>query len=336
MDHRVIQISPKSVILAIVFIVLIIIAWSVRAVFLSLFIAYIFANGLAPVSDFLERRGLGRIISAIITFLFAVFLVLILFSLVIPPLINQFREFIINFPLYFQRGVDVFNSGNSQILTGQNINNLVASRIDEATSGFVSIATGTINTLVTIFSIVIFTFYILLERKRLKENLHLILPHMKKERVTKLANKLEDKLGSWLRGELYLMFVVGTETFIGLSILHVNYALPLAIIAGLLEAVPMIGPILSAVPAAIVAFVQDPVLGLAVVALYILVQQLENYLIVPKVMERAVGVPPIIVLVAIFVGGTIFGVVGALVSLPAVGLIQIVIEDYSVSNQSTV
>jgi len=90
------------------------------------------------------------------------------------------------------------------------------------------------------------------------------------------------------------------------------------------------------VPAVIVAFVQNPVLGLAVVALYILVQQLENYLIVPKVMERAIGVSPIIVLASIFVGGAIFGVIGALVSLPAVGLIQIIIEDYSVSNQSTV
>ena len=336
MDSKAIQISPKSVVLTIIFVIILIAAWQVRQVFLALFVAYIFANGLAPISDFFEKKGLPKILAVGSTFILALGVVSLIISLAVPPLIGEIREFATNFPVYFQRAIDVLHNNNLQLVTSQNIGTMIYPRIGEAASSFLSVAAGAINFLVFLISIVVFTFYLLLERKGLKENLYLILPNMKKERVTNLANKLENKLGSWLRGELYLMFVVGTETFIGLSILHVNYALPLAIIAGLLEAFPMIGPILSAVPAVIVAFVQNPVLGLAVVALYILVQQLENYLLVPKVMERAVGVSPIIVLSAIFVGGAIFGVIGALISLPAVGLIQIIIEDYSVSNQSTV
>jgi predicted PurR-regulated permease PerM len=123
------------------------------------------------------------------------------------------------------------------------------------------------------------------------------------------------------------MFIIGLTTYIGLTILGIEYALPLAVIAGLLELVPTIGPIISSVPAILIALVQSPVLAIAVAALYLLIQQAENNIIVPKVMERAVGVLPLVTILALLIGGTLFGVVGAVIAVPTVAMIQVVVEE---------
>ncbi|HHH14267.1 MAG TPA: AI-2E family transporter, partial [candidate division WWE3 bacterium] len=113
---------------------------------------------------------------------------------------------------------------------------------------------------------------------------------------------------------------------IGLVALGVNYALSLALIAGILEIVPIIGPIIATIPALIVGFAVSPIKGLGVLGLYILIQQLENNLIVPKVMQKAVGFNPLITMTAILIGGSLFGVLGALLSIPVTIIIVILFK----------
>ncbi len=128
--------------------------------------------------------------------------------------------------------------------------------------------------------------------------------------------RIELKLGGWLRGQIILMLIIGISTYIGLTLLGVEYALALAVIAGILEIVPIIGPILSAIPALIVAFTVSPIAGFGVIGLYILIQQLENHLVVPKVMQKAVGFNPLVTIIVLMIGGNLLGLMGAILAIP--------------------
>ena len=169
----------------------------------------------------------------------------------------------------------------------------------------------------SVVTILVLTFYFLLDYPNLKERFLDLYPKGSRKRVAHLLDEIETKIGGWLRGQVSLMFIVGLASFIGLSLLKIDYALSLAVIAGFLEIIPMIVPIVSVIPAAIVASATSPLSVALVALLYVLIQQLESNLVVPKVMEKAVGFSPIVTLIAILVGGKLFGILGALLSIPA-------------------
>ena len=134
-------------------------------------------------------------------------------------------------------------------------------------------------------------------------------------------------MGEWLRGQLILGLIVGVAVYLGLLFLGVNYALLLALMAGVLEVVPYVGPIISLVPALIIGFAQSPVIGFAVIILYLIVQQLENHLLVPKVMQKVTGLNPIISILALLVGIKAGGIIGTIFSIPLAMMGVVILED---------
>ena len=174
----------------------------------------------------------------------------------------------------------------------------------------------------------VIVFYMIMERKNLKRYLTFMFGHGDKEKhAEEFINKLEIKLGSWMRGQLALMLIVGTMSYVGLTFLGVEFAVPLAFIAGLLEIIPNIGPTVAMIPAILVALGTSPLLGLAVFALYFLIQQLENNLIVPKIMSKAVGLSPLVIVVSLLTGFKTAGMAGAVLAVPSVLLLTIIIND---------
>jgi len=143
-----------------------------------------------------------------------------------------------------------------------------------------------------------------------------------------LINILEGRLGGWARGQLGLMLVIAFANYIGLSLLGIPYALPLSILAGLLEIIPYIGPIIAAIPAVVIGFGTSPILGMAVAAMAFLIQQLENYVFVPKIMQKSAGVNPIITLLALAIGFRLAGVIGLLISVPFYIIFQVLANEY--------
>lgn len=326
-----IEISLKSVLLIIGTLLLFVIAWKVRGVLIALFISYILMSGFAPLVDWLMRKGLNKFLSVTVTYFISIGFFGTLLFVVIPPLVSQIKEFVINLPTYVDWLTVTFGDSYVPVITNDNIIQIFSSRLDSALSGLLSVALNAFSVFLLFIAVSVFTFYLLLERDKLKENVHVFFPSFPKEKVNTLAHKIEDKLGHWFRGELILMLIIGVATYIGLSLLRVPYALPLAVIAGLLEVVPNIGPTISAIPALMIAFVQSPILAIGVLALYILIQQLENNLIVPKLMEKAVGLSPIVIIFSLLVGGSIFGVVGAILSVPSAAIIHVIFEDYLIA-----
>ena len=132
---------------------------------------------------------------------------------------------------------------------------------------------------------------------------------------------------AWLWGQLILMLAIGLVTYVGLILLGVRYALPLAVFAGLLEIVPILGPTISTVPAFIVTASQNMFSGLTVIALYFIIQQIENQVLVPVVMRRAVGLNPIVTLTALIIGGKLGGILGLLLAIPITLCVETVINE---------
>ena len=124
------------------------------------------------------------------------------------------------------------------------------------------------------------------------------------------------------------MFAVGFLTFVGLRILGVKYALTLAVIAGILEIVPVIGPIISSIPAIIIGFTQSPFLGLLVLILYAVIQQSENHIIVPKVMQKTTGLSPVVIVISFLIGAKLLGLLGILLAVPIAVILSVFVDEF--------
>ena len=195
------------------------------------------------------------------------------------------------------------------------------SRIAKATISVFSNVLG-------VFTVLIFAFYLLLSREKFDDVIALFFGDDKKASISRLVDKLESKLGGWARGELFLMFLVGSFTFVGLTLLSIPFALPLAILAGIFEIIPIIGPTVSAIPSVIIGFSISPVTGVAAASLAFLIQQVENYVFVPRVMQASVGVNPIVTLLSLAIGFRLAGIVGGLIAIPVVIALQVLLKEY--------
>ena len=169
-------------------------------------------------------------------------------------------------------------------------------------------------------------------REKLDDHLGFFFGEEKKHKAGKLIDLLETRLGGWARGELILMALVGVSTYVGLALLGIPFALPLALLAGLFEIIPYLGPIIAAVPAVLIGLSISPLMALATAALAFLIQQLENYIFVPKVMEKSVGVSPIITLIALAIGLRLAGIIGVVISVPVVITLQVLGRQYLVKD----
>jgi predicted PurR-regulated permease PerM len=327
-----IHISLKTILLFFAVPLALLTLWEIRGILIALVISVILMSAIAPWVDSFEKRTKLPKVVAMLAIYLSVFLVLafVIWG-VVPPLISQTRDLFGNLPFLIGEAVRILGlaveEDQAQFVTQRAIS-FFEDQFGQFFANVVQVTLDIFSGILNFFAVAVFSFYLLLEREKVKNSLHFLFPHLKKAKVNHLADKVEEKLGAWLRGQLFLSVIVGLMTWLGLTILGVKFALPLAIIAGVLEIVPMIGPIIAAVPAIIVALVQDPVLALGVAALYLLVQQAENNLIVPKVMERAVGMSPLLVILSLMIGGRLFGVLGALLAVPLTSVIVLIVRDW--------
>lgn len=303
-----IEISSKSIVFTIIFLLVLKLLWQMHDLLLSLFMAFIIMSAVKPMTVFLEKRRIPRPLSAFVIF-FLLFLSLIYFVVwFVPPLINETTLFWKEFPLL----VNEINPSFSNYL---NLN-AVSQYLPNITNQIFQLAKGLVFNIVFFLSTLFFSFYLTIEEDFIKKILVKFFEEKKALRVAAIFDSIEQRLNAWLWGELTLMMIIGVMTYIGLSLLHIKYALPLSIIAGLLEAIPNFGPTISAVPAFIVGFTQSPILAFSAIALYFIIQQLENNFIVPLVMRKAVGLNPVVTMIAFVVGGRLAGVLGIILAIP--------------------
>lgn len=308
-----IDISHKTVIFVALFILTLWIIYLIRDLLVILFVAAIFVSALSPLVKFFIRLRFPKVLSIAMTYIIIIIVVAGLIVSVVPPLIEQSSRLIVVAPSLAAQFFNITNIDKS----------VFSSELTSLSKNLFSITISLFDNLLAIIFLLVLTFYMLLEQDNLESRFASLFKD-REERVRRLIIKIEEKLGAWLQGQLILSLLVGILTYIGLSILNIPYALPLALIAGIMEVIPVIGPIISALPAVFLALMISPILSIMVAIMYLVIQQLENHLIVPQVMKRAVGLNPLIVILTIAIGSRLLGISGALLAVPLAVVIQII------------
>ena len=185
-----------------------------------------------------------------------------------------------------------------------------------------------LRSLLVITVVLLLSFYWTLEGPRIKQAILVVVPMERREDGRELISTIEDRLGRFIVGQGMLMASIGTLSLVAYLLIGLPYALLLAIIAGLMEAVPLIGPGLGAIPAALIAFSVDPTKVIWVILATLVIQQLENNILVPRIMSRAVGVNPLVTLLAFIALSGLFGIIGALVAVPIAAVVQLLLNRF--------
>lgn len=328
MKPQVVEVSTGTIFKTILILIAFFVVWQLRFVFILVLASVILMTAFAQIADFLRARGFNRIGAAVSAYILAIIFWGFLLFLVLPPLLVQLEEFIRALPGYLLKISEVYGGSFVPGIENKQIFSVGANYLASGLNSLMTVVFTTITGIFNVITIAVLSFYLLLERDRIKKNFHLIIPFLPKDRVTNLVNKVDIQLGHWVRGEIALMFIVGLATYVGLSLLKVPYALPLAVMAGILEFIPNIGPILSGAVAILVTVAGgNPVTAVGVLVLFIIVQQLENNFLVPKIMQAAVGLNPLFAILSFLIGATLFGLGGALVAVPTAAMIQVVVLD---------
>lgn len=312
-----IEISSKTIIFTVLFLLLLNMVWQIRELIFSLFIAFIIAGALKPGVDYLEKRKIPRVIASFIIYFIFILLILGIFNLIIPPLAQEISHLLKNLPYIIKRAlpsipINLFTNFFTQNLPG--IANQAVDIIKSIFSNIVFVTT-------TLF----FGFYFILDNHLIKKLLGGFFEDSEVNRIDYIINKGQKRMAAWFWGEIILMLVIGIMTYVGLTIIGMKYVLALAVLAGLFEVIPTLGPITSAVPSFLIGFSLSPVLGVSTLFLNFIIQQLENNLVVPLVMKKVVGLHPVITLMALIIGGKLAGIIGVILAVPTTIFIETVL-----------
>lgn len=322
MDKQV-TISYKTIVFAFFFLLAAYIVYRLGPVIGLFLVSLVIVFSVEPLIKKIMKlvvlnRNVSRTVSVFITYILLVILLVFIITVGVPPFIAQIQKLVRSLSGMVVT-LDIAQRFNIQLsdLLPQ------ASKISE---GLITTAFSIFSNFTTLMTLLIFSLYMSLDWENIKKKFLYLFPEEHKLTAKSALDEVELSMGSWVKGQFLLMNVVGIMSFIGLVILDVEYAPALGLISGLLEIVPMLGPILSAVIAAFVAFADSPVKGLGVIALYIVVQQLENNILVPKVMQKVSGFSPLVILLALMVGSEFFGIMGAVLAVPITMVLTIILK----------
>lgn len=302
--------------------------YEIRGIIVSIFLSYIIMAALLPSVKFLRKKGLPNIFSVLIPYVGMFLLIFLLIIPLIPFVLAQLSSLLNGLPHYLDNSATVFGFKIDQT----QIHDYLSTEVGSLGKNAIDVTSRVFGGLLSTLTVLVVSFYLLNYNESFKRRFAEFFDKEERDHVKQTLQLVDDKLGAWLRGQVTLCFAIGLATFIVLSILQLPYALPLALIAGLLEVLPTLGPILSAVPAVIVALTVSPAMALAVVIAYLLIQTLENNLLVPKIMQHAVGLNPVIVILSIMIGANLMGIAGALLAIPFVSFIIVVAKSLKEEN----
>ncbi len=305
----------------------------VRDVLLLVFVALILASAFDPWVDFMQKHKIPRSISIMIIYLAVFGSAIGIIYLMIPPILVEVSQLSKDFPDYWNKISSYLTSFNAYTAahgwdTGiaQGLET-VKDNLIGSLGGVFNFAKSFIGSVASFFVILAITFYMTIEEQAMKRLIRSTMPIKYQPYLTHLINRMQDKIGLWLRGQLILSLILFLVSWIGLSILGVKYALVLALFAGFTEAIPYIGPLIGAVPAVFISFTQSPVIGLSVIVLYWLLQFLENHALVPLVMKKTVGLNPVIVVIVLLLGAKLAGILGILLAVPVTTAASVIVAD---------
>lgn len=334
-----VDVTTGSILRLIGLVVLLALLWTLRSVVAIVIFSFIFSSAIGPLVDRMHRRRVPRALGIALVFLVVLGVLAVIVFLFGQLVTDQAQQLATSLPgsldriihyLFGSSGVD-----KDLLQTVQGWLETWSASLLRISGQVLAGTVGLFGGAFTFVGILVLTFYLTLEQDGLKRSLAAVSSVAFLPYLYQLVDRIQARLGGWLRGQLLLSLIIGAMSYVGLALLGVDYALSLALLAGLTEMVPIAGPIIGAIPAIIVAFGQAPLLALIVAALYIVIQQTENNFIVPKVMQKTTGLNPIVTIVAMLIGGTLFGFAGIVLAIPMTVVINAFFEDFFAEAQGS-
>lgn len=306
-------------------------------VLLLLYVAGLLAVGLSPMVRLIERRrrmGHRRVRvprwAAILVLYIGILLTFAgVLSILLPPLIEQARALWANLPdlaASVQQQLRRWGLSSSQWSWADVARRLPSPEL--ALTGVFSALQGLLGIFGAVVTVFILPYYLLIEADDLHATFIRLFDEERRPQVSRITAAVTEKVGAWLGGQLLLAFVIGSTAALGLKLMGVPYFWVLALGAAIGEMIPVVGPLMAAIPAVLVGFSVDTQTGFVVAAYFGLQQFIENNFLVPRIMERQVGVSAITVMVALIVGTELLGLIGALLAVPTAAIIQVLFQEF--------
>lgn len=329
-SEKLIQISLGTIVKAVLVVLAFAVFYYLRDIVLVVLLAVIIASAIEPGTQWFLRRGVPRILSVLLIYFAAVMLLVIVFYFLFLPLLNQSAAFLSTLPGYLGE-LQVWNPlQNSELLSSSSAIqgfsetfslSQIVEQINAAVSSFsegaFSTASRVFGGILSLLLVVVLSFYLSVESDGVSNFLRIVTPAKNEKYILSLWKRSQHKIGLWMQGQIVLAVIIAVLVFLGLTLMRIDNALLLAVLAGLFEIIPLFGPILAAIPAVTLALVTGGMTSaILVVGLYIIIHQFENQLIYPLVVRKIVGVPPLVSILALIIGFKLAGFVGLLISVP--------------------
>ena len=307
----------------------------VREALLLIYVAALVAIGFGPIVTAIERRRvagrrrLPRWAAILVIYLILIGSIVAVATMIMPPLVQQARDFWAEIPMLLERGQQwLIDRGLlTQQITMQEAFQQTAGGRSDAVNRVLGAVWSFVGGLFGLLTILILAFYFLVDSDSMVRTFVRLFPRSERRRVEDACRRVSTKVSAWVGGQLLLAGIIGGTAALGLFLMGVPYFYVLALIAGIGEMIPIVGPVVAAIPAIAVAFTVSPMLALGVAIFFFVQQQFENHVLVPKVMERQVGVSAAAVIVALLIGGTLLGIVGAILAVPSVAIVQVIFDE---------
>lgn len=308
--------------------------WRIRSVLEMLFIAVFLAIALGPIVEFFARRGVKRSLAILLTYLLLLATVFGLGLLVVPPIVNGVNDFVGNVPGYVSdlRHSKTFRKYDDKYKITPKLEQQakkLPTHLSAAVSGLRTVTVGVFGTLFQLVTILVMAFFLLLDGKRILRFAFRELGPEHGERLARMGEDVYQAVGGYVAGNILISVIAGISAYVVMLILGLPFAVPLAVLVAFFDLIPLVGStIAGAVVGIVAAIVGFPTKLIIWVIFLVVYQQVENNLIQPVVYRRTVAIHPLIVIVAVLIGASLLGVLGALLAIPIAATVQIVVKEW--------
>ncbi len=341
-ETTVLDIKTGSIIKILVIVLAFVFLYLLRDVIVILFFAIVIASAVHPLVNWLEEKRVPRLLAVLLLYLVLAALLAVFFSLIIPIVAFEMTQLGQTLPKFFTGLSNALqgaqSSGYFNFLTDlQNALESSSQFLQISSASVLNFVVGLFGGIVSFLAILVISFYLSVMRQGVPDFLRSVLPDAYEKYVIGLWHRSESKVGRWFQGQLLLALSVGLIVFVGLSLFHIKYALLLGVTAMVFELVPVVGPVMSAIPAIILAFLQSssPGLGISIIIFYTVVQQMESHVLAPLILGKTIGLHPVTVVIALLIGAKLAGILGILLAVPAAVVIVEVLDDMAIQRRSS-
>ncbi|HHE76674.1 MAG TPA: AI-2E family transporter [Candidatus Parcubacteria bacterium] len=320
--EKILDISWNSLVKISIIVIIFYLIYSIRDILIWFVFALTISVLFNPVVDFLQKRKVPRLLGATFIYFLALGVFTLLIYLMVPLFNSEIHQFLNSFPQYFQKispplkglGIEAFNDINSFM---EGVGD-VLTKMAENIFNILFIIFGGVFSFLFIIST---AFFISVEEKAIEKSLRLIFPKKHEDYVLNIWKRCEREIAGWFGARILACLFVGVLSYVALLIFGVKYPALLALFAGVLNFIPYIGPLITGLLFFVIIFPTDPIKAIFIILTFIVIQQIENNIVSPVLMKRIIGIPSVVVLISLIVGGQLWGTLGTLLAIPLFGIL---------------